>query len=666
MGPRAPLDRIAATVSYIVALLAVLPAPCASHAAAAVLPDSMAVPGGGAPDSAGTPRYRLDPVVVTAERLPVSLALVPSDVTVIDRARLDADRPFLLADALRQVPGLDVQRGGRLGKITDVRLRGADPRHTLVLFDGIPLNGPWLGSFDFADLTGFGPARVEVVGGPVSSLYGSGAVGGVIQVLSDDGSASPRLRGFAEAGSERTVRQGAEWAGRLAGAGGGLAVAHMTSDGAGRRDGYDGISALLHADRAIGAGRIRVSALATQATKDLPYDFTFDPGDFQFHEVADPNNTETDRVLAGRASYARTLGSRIALEGELSGLAGRIENRNGPNDATSTDHLRTDLDNSRGIAALRGRFTAGSLAQGVLGAEYRSEHVDRRDDSEFGGLPSVTHVVQGVHSRSLYAQGHAEAAGRLLLDAGIRLEDHSRYGAAGVPRAAGGLLLPEFGMKLRGGYGRAFTAPTLTDLFYPGYSSPTLRPERSRTWEAGADGHWMDGRLEAHVTWHTTRFVDLIQSNSYFVPANIGRAWIEGEEASMRVQPHARAALSAWAEHLVSRNLVTGEPLPKRPAWRAGFRLDVTPAPSAVLTATWRWVTATRDPFAFVDESGRLLSGDTPGYATLEIGASVPLPRRIPASAQVRLSNVLDRAYSEVRGFPAQGRALTVGLTLRP
>ncbi len=667
MGPRARRPGFRRTASP--GFRRLVPALIA-FAAAAVLPAAaLAAPApadSASRDSSETPRYRLEPVVVTAERLPVPLGRVPSDVTVLTRARLDADCPDLLADEFRQVPGLDVQRAGSIGKITDVRLRGADPRHTLVLFDGIPLNGPWVGSFDFADLGGFGPARVEVVGGPASSLYGSGAVGGVIQILSDDGSAAPRLGGFAEVGAERTLRQGVEWAGGAAGFSGGIAAAHLASDGLTARDRYDGTSALLHIDRAIGSGSLRVSALGTSAVKQLPYDFVFDGSDSQFHEIADPNNAEIDRLLAGRAAYSRPVAPALRLEGEVSGLAGRIENTNGPNGDADTDHVRTALDNTRGIASLRARVGTGPGAEAVLGAEYRSEHVDRADDSEYGGFPSVTHVDRGVRSRALYAQGHGEAAGRILLDAGIRVEDHSGYAATGVPRLAAGLLFPEAGLKLRGGYGRAFTAPTLTDLYYPGYGSPSLRPERSSTWEAGADGRWLGGRVSAHATWHTTRFVDLIQSNSYFTAENIGRAWVEGEEGSVRLEPHARVALTAWAQHLVSRNLVTGEPLPKRPAWRTGIRLEVTPAPRTLLTAAWRWSDSMLDPFTFVGLDGRLLSGDTPGYAALDLGATLPLPRGVPATAQVRVSNALDRAYSEVKGYPAEGRAVTVGLTVRP
>src|SRR5439155_27103718 len=109
----------------------------------------------------------------------------------------------------------------------------------------------------------------------------------------------------------------------------------------------------------------------------------------------------------------------------------------------------------------------------------------------FGG---VTSVVEDVPSRSLFAQAHFEWGGRVALDPGIRLEDHSRFGSYRIPRVALGVHFPGTGIKLRGGYGRAFVAPTLTDLFYPGFGSPTLRPERSRTWEAGVDGSWLEGR----------------------------------------------------------------------------------------------------------------------------------------------------------------------------
>ncbi|MGE5175147.1 MAG: TonB-dependent receptor plug domain-containing protein [Hyphomicrobiales bacterium] len=664
MGPhrlrRRRRTRIAPTAAVATCLVvASAVAPAASFARASAARGAESAPA----DS--VPRYRLDPTVVTAERLPVPLSRVPSDVTVIGRDRLDHAQPFLLADALRDVPGLDVQRSGSLGKLTDVRLRGADPRHTLVLFDGIPLNGPWLGTFDFADLPGTGWGGVEVMGGPASSLYGSGAVGGVIQMLSPAGTATDRLRAFTEAGADATFRQGASWRGSAGAARIGAAASHLTSDGITARDGYAGTAAQARLDVPRGTTRLAVSAIATRGRKEIPYDYRFDTTDFTTHEVADPNSEETDRLAAARATLSRPAGSKATLEAEVSGLSGRIRFRNAP-DAGTTDFVDTRLDQTRGIVSLRARLRDLGPVQAVLGAEYRDEHVHRADDSQYGGFPSVSDLRRGVHARALYAQAHVDPAGRLFADFGIRLEDHARYGAIGVPRAAVGLAVPEAGLKLRAGYGRAFTAPTLTDLYYPGYSNEALRPERSRTWEAGADGRWLGGRVEAHLTWHTTHFRDLIESNAYYVPGNVGRARIEGEEASVRVVAGRALALRGYAANLIGTNLETGARLAKRPRHRAGIAADVTTARGLRATASLRWTDPSYDPFAFTDPAGRFLSGDLPGYAALDLGIAASLARWIPAEARLRVDNVLDRRYAEVRGYPARGRAATVGLTFAP
>jgi vitamin B12 transporter len=643
---------------------------------------------GSAADSTAEPRYYLDPVVVTGERLPLPLGRVPLDVTVLGRGRLDAHRQFLLADALREVPALDIQRTGGLGKLSDVRLRGADTRHTLVLFDGIPLNGPWLGSFDFADLMDPGVERVEVLGGPASSLYGSGAVGGVIQVLSfaasggeggDSGSRAgrDRLRAFAEYGENVTLRQGIQWNGAVGRAPLGIAATRLTSDGAGPRDGYRGLNGNFHMELPVGAkDRVRVSGLATDGKKELPYDFFFDFTDPTLSpfgsnkQVHDPNNDEQDRLFAGIATWRHTLLPAVELEAEASGLTGRIQNQNEPNGGGATDFLDTDLKNTRGIGALRARLHHGSLLQAVAGADYRGDQVKRDDAFNFGGFTDTTRVEKGIHARSLFAQAHWEGAGRLLADAGIRLDDHSRYGSYGVPRVALGLLAPEVGLKFRAGYGRAFTAPTLTDLYYPGYSNSTLRPERSTTWEAGAVGLWLDGRVEGRASYHHTNFIDLIQGvlqpDFSFLPENVGKARIEGEEYALHLAPHRRFEISGYAAHVIAKNTETGAPLAKRPSWRFGLSGQASVHRDLTLTGAWRWVDSVLDPFNFVDARGRVLDGDTPGYASLDLGALVTLRHWAPLELNARVSNVLDRDYSEVKGFPARGRAATVGVTFAP
>jgi len=659
MGPLAASFR-RSTISVFALLLASLPLRVLAEDPADQPP---------APEH---PRYTLEPVVVTPDRFPIRLDRVPADVTVISPERLARLRPLLLADALREAPGVDVQRSGSTGKLTDVRLRGADPRHTLVLYDGIPLNGPWLGSFDFADFMGARENQVEIFGGPASSLYGSGAVGGVIQIRSAPEGETPKRSLFAEYGEHATLRQGLTWDAPLGASHAGVALTRLTSHGNGPRDAYTGLNGQLRLGIPIGNERLRVSAVATQGTKELPFDFLFDPSDTSLgpfgslREVRDPNNEEKDRVLAGSVAYERPVGARFGLEAEVSGFAGQIENQNPPNPPSTTDYQRTHLDNSRGIASIRGRAEVAPWAAALVGAELRSESVDRLDDSNSGGFGGVTEVNRDIQSRALFVQTHLEWRERGLLDAGVRLEDHSLFGSYGVPRVSAGFLLPRVGVKLRGGYGRAFTAPTLTDLYYPGYGSPTLKPERSRTWEAGADGSWREGRLTARATWFTTRFRDLIQSNSFFVADNVGSARIEGEEYAVGALPAPRVHVEARAAHLLGENLVTGARLAKRPEWRAGGSLEAGPFRGITALADFWWTASMLDPIVFVDADGQVLSGDTPERASLDLGVNASLTRWIPADLRVRVDNALDRRYSDVKGFPALGRSFRVGVTVAP
>ncbi len=688
MGPRRPLHRVFLAVFILaVSLLADVWTPASSRAADTPADSAGIVASSNdtAPDE--SPRYRLDPVVVTGERLPLRLGRVPLDVTVIGRGRMDTQRQFLLADAIREVPAINAQRSGNLGKLTNLYLRGADPRHTLVLFDGIPLNGPWLGSFDFADLMDTGIQRVEVLGGPSSSLYGSGAVGGVIQMLSSaasNGEPSPasstaghQWRVFAEYGENVTLRQGVQWSGTTGRTPLGFAVTRLVSDGVGPRDSYLGLNANAFVELPVGAkDRVRVTGLATQGKKELPYDFYFDVADPTLspfgstRQIDDPNNDETDVLIAGSALWTHTLSPAIGLEGEVSGMGGRIENENEPNGGGNTDFQTTDLRNNRGTAAVRARVEPGKSVHFIGGADFRGDHVDRHDESNYGGFGDTTVVTEGVQSRALYAQVHVEPHGRVIADAGIRLDDHSRYGSYGLPRVAVGFLVPEAGVKLRAGYGRAFTAPSLTDLYYPGYSSTTLQPERSTTWEAGLVGRWLGGRVEGRFGWHHTDFTNLIQGvqqpDFTFIPENVGEAQIEGEEYSITVAPSAGIEISGSAAHLIATNLTTGAPLPKRPDWRFVLSGQVTPRADLTLSGAWRWVDSVKDPFNFIDVEGQVLDGDNPGYAALDLGAIVRLHRWAPLDLNVRVTNVLDREYSEVKGFPVRGQAVTVGLNFTP
>jgi outer membrane cobalamin receptor len=172
--------------------------------------------------------------------------------------------------------------------------------------------------------------------------------------------------------------------------------------------------------------------------------------------------------------------------------------------------------------------------------------------------------------------------------------------------------------------------------------------------------------LTARATWYTTRFRDLIQSNSFFVADNIGRARVDGEEYSVRVQARSKLWVEGRAAHLKSENLITGARLPKRPEWRAGGSLEAGPFRGVTGLADFWWSASMLDPIVFVDADGRVLSGNTPERASLDLGVNASLARWIPADLRVRVDNALDRRYSDVKGFPVLGRSFRLGLTVNP
>src|SRR2546425_5083359 len=147
---------------------------------------------------------RLGPIVVTAERLPIPAAAVPAAVTVLSGAALRAQGIRTVADALRTVPGGTVVASGSFGAQTSLFVRGGESDYVKVLIDGVPQNQPG-GAFDFAHLTLDGVDRIEVVRGPVSVLYGSDAVAGVVQIFTRAGTGAPRPVAGLRAGTYGTT-----------------------------------------------------------------------------------------------------------------------------------------------------------------------------------------------------------------------------------------------------------------------------------------------------------------------------------------------------------------------------------------------------------------------------------------------------------------------------
>ncbi|MBN1239969.1 MAG: TonB-dependent receptor, partial [Gammaproteobacteria bacterium] len=278
-------------------------------------------------DDAGPERSDdIENVVVTAQRVAVPADEVGSSMTVVTRAELELRQPTFVSDALRDVPGLAVSRGGGFGAVTQVRIRGAEGNHALVLIDGVEANNPVADSeFDFANLLVADIERIEILRGPQSALYGSDAIGGVINVITRE-----REPGFdaglsAEAGSFGTRTVGVSVGGGSERYTGGASWTHLTTDGhnfargGSEKDGFEN-EAVTMRGRALVSDALTLNGSLRHIDSRQEFDsqdFSFPPGPTQGLVVDDDVSSRIEQWFAraeARLEHGRTT-QRIGVSG---------------------------------------------------------------------------------------------------------------------------------------------------------------------------------------------------------------------------------------------------------------------------------------------------------------------------------------------------------------
>ncbi len=574
-----------------------------------------------------------DGVVVTATLDEEEAAEVPAAVTVIGAGEIDARRATEVAELLRTVPGLSVVRSGSPGKVTSLFVRGAASTQTLVLWNGLRLNDPMFGGYDWAFLPTEGVERVEVVRGPFSALYGGDAAGGVVQVLTG------RRRG-----ADLRLEGGEDRYRRAALAGGfGEGPLHLDLTGHVRRgdgvlenDFFDGDEATARLSWEPSAGvSLGLLARGNDSEVGVP---------LGFGGVATPHhvNRRESRELALPLRIDRT-------QWEVEGHAGRVASdfeAEDPDDPFAA--AATEAETLLARAVVTWRPGGGPDAGGAGGDFWLAGGGDWQEQeastaSPFSSLEGVTQTT-----RAAFAQAHWRRA-RWTFESGLRRDDSDRFGGeTSVRLGAVAAVVPA--LRLRGSYGEAFRAPTLSDLFLPFFGNPALRPETTASWELGLEGG--GGRWSWSVTGFDTEFENLIVFNPpTFQAQNVGRAASRGVEAAAGYAAgrfHGRLE-ATWLE---AENLDTGEPLVRRPEESAHLVLAWTPE-------AWTLSAAGRHVGERPDLGGVVL----PAHSVADLAAS--WSARAWLEPYVRIDNALDEEYEEVADFPAPGRTLSGGVALR-
>lgn len=580
----------------------------------------------------------LDDQLVTATRTEQRAGQSLASVSVLDRVDIERAQAQSVPDLLRRLPGISLSSNGGPGKATNLYLRGSESDHVLVLIDGIKVGSVSSGGASLQDLPVELVERIEVVRGPRSSLYGSEAIGGVIQIFTRQAVEQGfKPWAYAGAGSQSTYEGSA---GVSAGNGRGwfaLGVSSLDTAGIDAKanganghepdsDGYRNLSGSLRAGYRFDSGlELDGSLLQIDSHND------FDNVNSRRTQGFDAYNDGVQRVIGGRARFAPLEPWQVSLS------AGRSEDKS---DAYQDGAFYSRFDSRRDTASWQNDLELAPGHTLTLGYDWQQDELSSSTD----------YAVTSRDNRGTFAQ-YLGRLGRHDWQLSLRHYDNQQFGSRNTGNLAWGYALTD-AVRAFASYGTAFKAPTFNELYYPGYGNPDLDAETSRSVELGVDGRHDWGHWAANL--YRTVVDDLIAYDSALrAPENIDQARIRGIELQLGSQ---------WRDWVWNANASLLDPesrasgsrgndLPRRA--RQLFNLDLDRRFDALSLGASLHAEGRR----YDDLGNRNRLG---GFATLDLRGEYALSPEW--RLQARLSNLFDADYQTTLGYEQPGRAVLFGV----
>ena len=610
-------------------------------------------------------------IVVTANRAPERIERVGQAITVVDHAQIERSQAVTVSDILARTPGVNFTRNGGYGGVTNLRIRGAEGGQTMLVLDGVRLSDPAVtgGEFNYANLMIGDVDRIEVLRGSQSTLWGSQAIGGVVNVIHADPTKPFEGRVQAEGGSFGTTDVRAAAAGKGDGYQWRLAASHFNTDGisayrlGAEKDGYRNTTASGEIKAGVG-GPIRLDFRGYYSRGRNESD-GFPPPAFTFADTAEYAVT---RDYIGYAGLEFDL-----LDGALTNRVSYSFTRTDRRQTNPAQAVTTTTFASRGANKrweYQGVWTFSPAWAATFGAEIENTSMRTASPSAFEPNPIPGHAKTGVNSG--YAQVRGEVVKGVAVTAGVRHDDHDAYGGHTLGQADIAWTLNDGTTVLRASFGQGFKAPTLYQL-YSEYGNAALKPEEADGWDAGIEQRLVDGKLRVKGSYFDRKTTNQIDFVSCFGPAtgglcapggvprfgyyaNVARARTRGVELEAEYDAGPLNVLANYtytdAKNRTAGSANYGAYLARRPKQAANVEATYTFATGPSLGVAVHHVGRSYDDAAnsFVLKS----------YTLLDLRASYPVTEQIEVYG--RVENALDEDYQTVRNYGSPGRGAYVGV----
>jgi vitamin B12 transporter len=609
-------------------------------------------------------------IIVQAGRIETPLKELAGAVTVISAEDMARMKKTTVLEVLEEVLGTaSIQNGGR-GGAASLFLRGANSEHTLILLDGVELNDPVTPSrsFDLAHLSTANVEQIEVLRGPQGTLYGSDAIGGIINIVTRKGQGKPRAFLAAQGGSYRTLAATTGVSGSARALDfslsassfetAGISAADARLAGNSEPDGYRNYSV---------SGR---AGLKLSGRSDLDFSFRTVSARSELDNFGGPHGDDPNSIQDYRSLFVHGRFRTLIFD--------RWEQRWGVALVGSDRRHKNPVDPGHPYDSEAGRFRGRLLkldCQNILflhpadtltfGAELEEESAESSYESAGIWGPYRSDFPRTKASTvGLYVLDQVSLGGRFFASAGLRWDRHSRSGSALTARIAPSIFIPRWGTRLKASFGTGFKSPSLYQLYAPPTAwgpigNTALKPERSQGWDGGVLQTFGDGRVEVEATYFTNSFTDLISFDFMRGYVNIGRARSRGVEVAGVARPSDGLILRAAYTRQNARDLISDTPLLRRPKDKFTAAAEGRLFKGATFRISFEHIGPRQDIDA---TSWTAVPVSLPGFTLL--GALVAFDVGPGFEVHLAAENLLNKAYQAVFGYGAPGRSLTAGFRL--